>query len=237
VAVIAAIGGPSAPAAKAATTSIPIVFIVGGDPIELGLVNSLNRPSGNITGVTFLSAQLYQKQLGLLREIVPKAALLGVLVNPNNPRGHADVSLIQTAARSLGFEIHVVNAGTDGDLDAAFANLADEHADALIICGDPFFVRANANIAALAAHHTIPAIFGWREFTEAGGLMAYGASLHDAHRQAGIYTGRILRGARPADLPIMQPTKFEFVINLKTAKALGLTIPSGLFAIADEVIE
>jgi putative tryptophan/tyrosine transport system substrate-binding protein len=235
--VIAAIGGPSAPAAKAATATIPIVFSIGGDPVELGLVSSLNRPGGNITGVTFLSAQLYQKQLGLLREVVPNAAVLGILVNLDNPRGKADVNLVQAAARGLSLETHVVNVGIESDLDAAFANLVQKRVDALIIAGDPFLLRASASIAALATRHAIPAIFGWRVFAQAGGLMAYGASLEDAHRQAGIYVGRILRGARPGDLPVMQPTKFDFVINLKTAKALGLAIPSGLLAIADEVIE
>ena len=236
VTVIAAIGGPSAPAAKATTATIPIVFSIGGDPVELGLVSSLNRPSDNITGVTFFAAQLLQKQLGLLREVVPKAVVFGVLVNPNNLRGKADVNFVQEAVRSLGLETHIVNAGTERDFDAAFASLVQRHADALIICGDPFFLRASASIAVLAARHVIPAIFGGR-FAEVGGLMAYGASLKDAHRQAGIYVGRILRGEKPGDLPVMQPTKFDFVINLKTAKALGLTIPSGLLAIADEVIE
>jgi putative ABC transport system substrate-binding protein len=237
VAVIAAIGGPSAPAAKAATATIPIVFSIGGDPVELGLVSSLNRPGGNITGVTFLSAQLYQKQLGLLREVVPKASVLGVLINLENPRGKADVKLLQTDARGLSLETHVVNVGTESDLDAAFANLAQKRVDALIIAGDPFLLRASVSIAALATRYAIPAVFGWRVFAQAGGLMTYGASLEDAYRQAGLYVGRILRGARPGDLPVMQPTKFDFVINLKAAKALGLTIPSGLLAIADEVIE
>ncbi len=234
---IAAIGGPSAPVAKAATATIPIVFSIGGDPIELGLVSSLNHPGGNITGVTFFAAQLYQKQLGLLREVIPKAAMLGFLVNVDNPRAQADVNLVQAAVRGLGLEIYVVNAGTEGDLDAAFSSLVQKRVDALMIAGDPFLLRASARIAALAMHHAIPAIFGSRVFAQAGGLMTYGTSLTDAHRQAGIYVGRILRGARPGDLPVMQPTKFDFVINLKTAKMLALAIPSGLFAIADEVIE
>ncbi len=237
VAVVAAIGGPSAPVAKAATATIPIVFSIGGDPIELGLVSSLNHPGGNITGVTFFAAQLYQKQLGLLREVIPKAAMLGFLVNVNNPRAKADVNLVQAAVRGLGLEIYVVNAGTEGDLDAAFTSLVQKRVDALMIAGDPFLLRATARIAALAMQHAIPAIFGSRVFAQVGGLMTYGTSLADAHRQAGIYVGRILRGARPGDLPVMQPTKFDFVINLKTAKMLALAIPSGLLAIADEVIE
>ena len=237
VAVIAAIGGLSAPAAKVATATIPIVFSIGGDPVELGLVSSLNRPGGNITGATFFAAQLLQKQVGLLRELLPKAAVLGVLVNPNNPRAQADVSSVQAAARSLGFEVHAVNASTEHDLDTAFASLHRRRADALIICGDAFVLRASTGIAALAARHAVPAIFASREYAEAGGLMVYGASLTDSHRQAGIYAGRILKGEQPGDLPVMQPAKFEFVINLKAAKALGLAIPPTLLALADEVIE
>ena len=237
VAVIAAIGGLSAPAAKAATAIIPIVFSIGGDPVELGLVGSLNRPGGNITGVTFFAAQLLQKQVGLLHELVPKAAVLGVLVNPNNPRARADAISVQLAARQLGLETHVVNAGTERDLDAAFASLARRQAGALIVGGDALFLRATAGIAVLAARHTIPAIFASREYVDAGGLMIYGASLTDSHRQAGIYAGRILKGEKPGELPVMQPTKFEFVINLKAAKAMGLAIPATLLALANEVIE
>jgi putative tryptophan/tyrosine transport system substrate-binding protein len=237
VAVIAALGGFSAQAAKATTATIPIVFSIGGDPVEVGLVDSLNRPGGNITGVTFFAAQLLQKQVGLLRELVPKAAVLGFLVNPSNPRAQADVTSVQAAARSLGLETHVVNAGTERDLDEAFASLVRRHADALIIGGDQFILRASTSIAALAARHAIPEIFASREYAEAGGVMTYGASVTDSFRQAGVYTGRILKGEKPGDLPVMQPTKFEFVINLKTAKALGLAIPPTLLATADEVIE
>lgn len=235
--VFAALGGLPAAVAKAATTTIPIVFSIGGDPIELGLVGSLNRPEGNVTGVTFFAAQLLQKQVGLLRELVPKAAVLGFLVNPDNPRRQADVASIEAAARSLSLKTYVVNAGTERDLDAAFASLVRAHADALIIGGDAFAFRARTSIAALAAHHALPAIFWSREYAQAGGLMTYGASVADAYRQAGVYAGRILKGEKPRDLPVMQPTKFEFVINLKTAKTLGLDFHPQLLARADEVIE
>ena len=202
VAVIAAIGGPSAAAAKAATATIPIVFSIGGDPVELGLVSSLNRPGGNITGVTFFAAQLLQKELGLLREVVPNATVVGALVNPSNPRSGVDASLVQEAARSVGLDTYIVSAGTQEGLDAAFAKSAQRRVDALIIAGDPFFLRARNGIAALAVRHAIPAIFGSGEFAQAGGLMAYGASLADAHRLAGIYAGRILRGEKAGDLPV-----------------------------------
>ena len=237
VSVIAALGGLPAHAAKAVTATIPIVFSIGGDPVEVGLVSSLNRPGGNITGATFFAAQLLQKQVGLLRELVPKAAVLGVLVNLSNPRAPADVTSVQAAARSLGLETHVVNAGTERDLDAAFASLVRGQADALIIVGDAFLHRERTSIAPLVARHAIPAIFWSREYAKAGGLMTYGASVSDSYRQAGVYTGRILKGEKPADLPVLQPTKFELVINLKTARTLGLTIPSGVLSIADEVIE
>jgi ABC-type uncharacterized transport system substrate-binding protein len=237
VALIAALGGPSAPAAKVATATIPIVFSIGGNPVELGLVDSLNRPGGNITGVTFFAAQLLQKQVGLLRELVPKASVLGVLVNSSNPRAKADVASVQAAARSVALETHIVNAGTERDLDTAIASLVQRRVEALLIGGDPFILRACTEIAALTTRHAIPAIFASREYAEAGGLMTYGASVTDAFRQAGVYTGRILKGEKPSDLPVMQPTKFEFVINLKTAKALGLAIPPTLLALADEVIE
>ena len=237
VAVIAALGGLPAQAAKAATATIPIVFSIGGDPIEVGLVSNLNRPGGNITGVTFFAAQLLQKHVGLLRELVPKAAVLGVLVNPGNPRTPADVTSAQAAARSLGLETHVVNAGTEREFDAAFASLIGVHADVLLIVGDAFLHRASASVARLAARHAIPAITWSRVYADAGGLMTYGASVSDSYRQAGVYTGRILKGEKPGDLPVMQPTKFELVLNLKTAKALGLAIPQTLLALANEVIE
>ena len=238
VSVIAALSGPSASAAKAATAVIPIVFSIGGDPVEVGLVGRLNRPGGNITGATFFAAQLLQKQAGLLRELIPKAAVLGFLVNPDNPRAKADVTSVEAAAHSLGLTTHIVKASAERDLDSAFASLVRGQADALIIGGDTFILRAITNIAALAARHAIPAVFGSsREYLEAGGLMTYGARLEDARRQAGIYTGRILKGEKPGDLPVIQPTKFEFVLNLRTAKTLGLSVSSGVLSIADRVIE
>jgi putative ABC transport system substrate-binding protein len=236
VMVIAALSGFAAYAAKAATTTIPIVFSIGGDPVELGLVGSLNRPGGNVTGATFFAAQLLQKQIGLLHELVPKAAVLGFLVNPDNPRAPADVGRVQVAARSLGLETHVVNAATERDIDAAFASLA-RRADALIVGGDALSSRASTSIAALAVRHAIPMICGTREIAEAGGLMSYAASRTDAYRQNGIYVGRILKGEKPGDLPVMQPTKYELVFNLKSAKALGIEIPPRLLFTADEVIE
>ncbi len=237
VAVIAALGGPAAAAAKAATATIPIVFSIGGDPVELGLVPNINRPGGNITGATFFAKQLLQKQVGILHDLVPKASALGVLINPNNWRHQADAGEIQAAADALGLDVHLANAGSERDLDAAFAGLVQRHAQALIIAGDAFFFRITTRLLALAEQHSVPAIFGSREFVDAGGLISYAASLADAHRQAGIYVGRILKGAKPGDLPVTQVTKFELVINLKTAKTLGLTIPPGVLAIADEVIE
>jgi putative ABC transport system substrate-binding protein len=237
VAVIAALGGPAAAAAKAATATIPIVFSVGGDPVELGLVPNINRPGGNITGVTFFAKQLLQKQVGILHDLVPKASVLGVLINPDNWRHQADAGEVQAAARTLGFDVHIANAGSERDLDAAFASLVQRHARALVIAGDAFFFRVSTRLVALAEQHSVPAIFGSREFADAGGLMSYGASLADAHRQAGIYVGRILKGEKPGDLPVMQPSKFELVINLKAAKALGLDVPLHLQQLADEVIE
>jgi putative ABC transport system substrate-binding protein len=237
VAVMAALGGLSAPAAKAATTIIPIVFSIGGDPVELGLVSNLSRPGGNITGVTFFAAELLQKQVGLVRELVPTASSLGVLVNPKNPRHKADAAKVQAAAEPLGLKTHVVNAGTELDLVSAFGILAQQQVGALIVCGDAFFLRAVTGIAVLAARYAIPSIFATRDFVEVGGLMAYGANLNEAHRQNGIYVGRILKGEKAGDLPIVQPTKFELVINLKTARTIGLAIPNSLLALADEVIE
>jgi putative ABC transport system substrate-binding protein len=237
VAVIAALGGPSAPAAKATTVTIPIVFMIGGDPVELGLVRTLNRPDGNITGVTNFTAQLLQKQVGLLHELVPNAAVIGLLNNPNNRRAEADATNVEAAAHTLGLDIHVVDASNEGDFDIAFASLLQGRAGALLVGGDPLFTQASPTLAELAARYAIPAIYGPRDYAEAGGLMSYGASLADSFRQAGIYTGRILKGEKPGDLPILQPTKFDLIINLKTAKALGLSIPSTLLALADEVIE
>ena len=237
VAVIAALGGVSAKEAKAATASIPIVFTVGGDPVELGLVASLNNPGGNMTGVTFFAARLVQKQAGVLHDLVPKATLLGILINPNNPRHPTDAADLQVAARTLGLDVHVVKAGSERDLDAGFAGLMERNARALVIAGDAFFFFQRDQIVALAAHHAIPTIYSTREYVVAGGLMSYAASLKDSHRQAGIYAARIVKGEKPGDLLVMQPSKFELVINLKTAKVLGLDIPPTLIALADEVIE
>jgi ABC-type uncharacterized transport system substrate-binding protein len=237
VPVIAALGGPAAAAAKAATGTIPIVFSVGGDPVELGLVPNINRPGGNITGVTFFAKQLLQKQVGILHDLVPKASVLGVLINPNNWRHQADAGEVQAAARTLGLNVHIANASSERDLDAAFASLVQRHARALVIAGDAFFFRVSTRLVALAEQHSVAAMFGTREFVDAGGLMSYAASLADAHRQAGVYVGRILKGEKPGDLPVMQPSKFELVINLKAAKALGLDVPLHLQQLADEVIE
>jgi putative ABC transport system substrate-binding protein len=225
VAVIAALGGVPAKDAKAATATIPIVFSVGGDPVELGLVASFNRPGGNLTGVTFFAAQLLQKQVGIVHDLVPKATTIGLLVNPNNPRHQADIGDVQAAGGTLGLKVEVAKAGSERDLDAAFVRLVQRNARALILAGDAFFLFEREQIAALAAHHAIPAMYNSRDFVAAGGLISYGASLTDAAHQAGIYAARIVKGEKPSNLPVMQPTKFELVINLKTAKALGLTVP------------
>jgi putative tryptophan/tyrosine transport system substrate-binding protein len=224
-AVIIAGGDASAHAAKAATTSIPIVFATGEDPVKVGLVASLNRPGSNLTGISFYnSADLHSKQLEFLREVVPKAAVIGLLVNP-------------TQARALGQQILIVNASSERDFDIAFATLAQQRAGALLIAGNAFFTGQRDRLVALAARFALPAIYTLREFVAAGGMMSYGGSLTDAYRQVGVYAGRILRGEKPADLPVTLPTKFELVMNLKTVKALGLTVPDKLLALADDVIE
>jgi putative ABC transport system substrate-binding protein len=237
VTVIAATGTPAALAAKAATVTIPIVFETAGDPIKLGLVASLNRPGGNITGVTQLSSELVSKRLGLLHDVIPTATIIGLLLNPNDPRAETQSSDMQQAARSLRLQIHVLNASTEGEISTAFASLVQLRAGALIVGPSDLFRRRHEQFVTLAARQGLPTIYQYREYVAAGGLMSYGASLTDAYRLSGVYTGRIIKGARPVDLPVLQPTKFELVINLKTAKALGLTIPPGVLAIADEVIE
>jgi len=237
VTVIAAHDTPSSIVAKAATTTIPIVFASGGDPVKLGLVASLNRPGGNVTGVTFVTAELGAKQLGLLHELQPGAVRVGVLVDPNFALTQSFVSDVQVAALSIGKQIEVLEAPTGHDIDTAFASLAQKPIDALSVGPGPLLDNRRVQLATLAAYHRVPAIYPLRVFAEAGGLMSYGTSITDAYRQAGVYTGRILKGEKPADLPVMQSIKFEFVINLNTARAFGLTFPPGLLAIADEVIE
>jgi putative tryptophan/tyrosine transport system substrate-binding protein len=238
VAVIVASGGePAALAAKAATSTIPIVFVIGGDPVKVGLVASLNRPGANITGVTLLTNSIEAKRLGLLRELVPNATTLAMLVNPTFPTAETQVSDAQVAARTFGQQIHVLNVSNERDFDAVFASLAQLRADALLVSSDPFLNSRRDQIVARVAQQALPAIYEWREFAAAGGLMSYGTSLSATYRQVGVYTGRVLKGEKPSDMPVIQPTKFELVINLKTAKTLGLTLPSGVLSIADEVIE
>ena len=238
VAVIAATGGSiSAQAATAATATIPIVFNVGDDPIKLGLVVSFNRPGGNTTGVSTLSPALEPKRLGLLRELVPHAAIIAVLLNPTNPDAELQRRDVQAAATAVGQQLRIFNASTESDLDAVFASLVRQRADALLVGNDVFFTNRRGQIVALAARHAVPTIYAFRSFAESGGLMSYSTSLVEVYRQIGLYAGRILRGAKPADLPVVQPTKFELVINLRTAKALGVKISDNLLSLADEVIE
>jgi putative tryptophan/tyrosine transport system substrate-binding protein len=237
VAVIAATTTPAALAAKAATPSIPIVFETAGDPIKLGLVDSLNRPGRNVTGVTQLNSELVSKRLGLLHDLIPTATIIGLLLNPNDPRAETQSGDMQEAAHALGLQIHIVNAGTEDEIDSAFATLARLRAGALIVGTGEFFNSRPEQLAELAARHAMPTFYQLRQFAAAGGLISYGTSITDAYRQAGVYTGRILKGEKPSDLPVLRPTKFELIINLKTAKALRLTIPPGVLAIADEVIE
>ena len=229
--------GPSISAAMAATAVIPIVFSTGADPVQLGFVASLNRPGGNVTGVTFLVNTIGAKRLELLNELVPAATLIGFLVDPTNPASEAETRDMQTAADTLGRILLVVKASTESELDAAFAIFVQARIDALIVAGEAFFLSRRDQLVALAARHAIPTMYHLREVAVAGGLMSYGTSIRDAYRQAGVYIGKILKGAKPADLPVEQSVKFELVINLKAAKALGLTIPPAMLTNADEVIE
>jgi putative ABC transport system substrate-binding protein len=238
VTVITATGGePSALAAKAATATIPIIFTLGGDPVAAGLVASLNRPGGNLTGMTIMALQMGPKRLELLRQLLPNATAMTVLINPAFPTTSAEARELQDAARSLGLQINVQNASTESQIDTAFTTIVQQRASALIVATDPFLLGQRDQLVRLAARHAIPTMYFLREFVEAGGLMSYGPNIANEYRQAGVYTGRVLKGEKPADLPVMQPTKFDLVINLKTTKALGLTMPQNLLVAADEVIE
>jgi putative ABC transport system substrate-binding protein len=237
VAVLFASPIPAALAAKAATTTTPIVFAIGSDPVETGLVSSLNRPGGNVTGATFLSVELGAKRLELLRDLVPKIASIALLVNPHNPNAAPQTKDMKVATTALGLQLHVLSAGSQSDLDNAFATLVRQRTDALVVSADPFFISHRDQLVALALRHSMPTIYYAREFAEAGGLISYASSFADSFRQAATYVGRILKGEKPADLPVQQPTKFDLVINLKAAKALGLEIPLTVIARADEVIE
>jgi putative ABC transport system substrate-binding protein len=238
VTVIAATGGNvSGLAARAATRTIPIVFIVGDDPVKLGLVTSLNRPGGNATGMSVFTTELGTKRLELLHELVPKGTIIGFLINPNYHGSAREAGVVQAAARDLGRQVFVLNASDESDIDAVFASLAQQQVGALLVDADTLFVSRRDQLVALAARHSMPAIYDLRDFVVAGGLMSYGTSLADAYHQVGVYTARILKGAQAADLPVQQAVKIELIINLKTAKALGLTFPLSLLGRADEVIE
>ena len=238
VAVIVAAGGTaSALAAKSATTTIPIVFIVAEDPVGVGLVASLARPGGNLTGINFFSAELVAKRLELLRELVPAATRVAVLVNPAGPGHEITLRDVEPAARAMGLQIQVLNASTSSEINAAFATFVRERPDAVFVSLDVFFISRRAQLVNLASRHALPATFSNRDCAEIGGLMSYGASITDAYRQTGVYSGRILKGAKPADLPVVQATKFELVINAETARMLGLIVPPSLLATADELIE
>jgi putative ABC transport system substrate-binding protein len=238
VAVIVTPGGVPTQAAKAATATIPIVFGVGEDPVQLGLVATLARPGGNATGINFFSQEVVAKRLRLLHELVPKAACIAVLVNPGNAAINKSAILnVQDAASTTGLQIQIINAGTIGEIDAAFAALSRERVDALFVAPDAFFISRAVQLATLTARDRIPAAYAVREHVAAGGLMSYGADFTDSLREAGVYTGKILKGAKPADLPVLQSTKFEFVINLQTARSLGIEVPARLLFMADEVFE
>ena len=238
VTVIVTIGGDnSIRAAKAASTTISVVFVTGFDPVAAGFIASLNRPGGNLTGVNFLVVLTVAKRLGLLNELAPAAARIGMLVNPDNPNAESTMGDAQAAAETLGKKLVVFKARTERDLDTAFATFVEQKVEAVLVESDPFFLARREQVVALAARYALAAIYAFREFATVGGLMSYGTSLSNAYHQAGVYAARILKGEKPADLPVMQPTKFELVINLKTVRALGFTIPAGVLAIADEVIE
>ena len=238
VAVLVAVGGdPSAMAAKAATTTIPIVATFAGDPVKQGLVASLNRPGGNVTGISNLVTTLEPKRFGLLRELLPQAAMVGILINPNYPTAASQLSEMQEAAHAAGVRSQAIRASTDGEIDSAFEEIAQLRIPSLAVAADPFLLARRDKLVILAAKHKVPAIYGFREYAVAGGLMSYGIDLSDVYRQLGVYSGQVLKGAKPDNLPVMQPTKFELVINLKTAKTLDLTVPPALLAVADEVIE
>jgi putative tryptophan/tyrosine transport system substrate-binding protein len=238
VTVIAATGGePSALAAKAATATIPIIFTLGGDPVAAGLVASLNRPGGNLTGMTIMALQMGPKRLELLRQLLPNATAMAMLINPALPTSSAEARELQDAARSLGLQMNVQNASTESQIDTAFTTIVEQRASVLIVATDPFLLGQRDQLVRLAARHAIPTMYFLSEFVEAGGLMSYGPNIANEYRQAGVYTGRVLKGEKPADLPVIQPTKFDLVINLKTTKALGLTMPQNLLMAADEVIE
>ena len=238
VAVLVAVGGAtSALAAKKTTSTIPIVFVIGGDPVRLGLSSSLSRPDGNATGMTIISSNLAQKRLGLLRELVPKAAAFAVLINPNTPEGRVQLSDMRAAGQSLGLNLRILEAGDEKAIEDAFATLSRDKVDALLVGSDPVFDVHLDRLVALVAAAALPAIYQFRDYAAAGGLMSYDPDIAEAHRQVGVYTGKILKGAKPADLPIQQPIKFQLVLNLKTAKTLGLEVPANLLARADEVIE
>jgi putative ABC transport system substrate-binding protein len=234
---VSAGGEPAALAAKAATSTIPIVFVIGGDPVKQGLVASLNRPGGNATGTSVLTSTLESKRLGLLRELVPPAATIGILLNPNYSQSESQLRDVQEAARAINLQIHVLRASTDREIDAAFETVAQQHIPALSVAADPFFDTRRDKLVALAVRHAVLTMYHFREFAAAGGLVSYGVDISDAYRLVGVYTGRILKGEKPANLPVVQPTKFELVVNLKTAKALGLAIPESVLLQATEVID
>jgi putative ABC transport system substrate-binding protein len=238
VSVLVATGGePAGMAAKAATSNLPVVFAIGGDPVKVGLVSSLNRPGGNMTGLTQFTEPLEAKRFSLLRELMPAATTIAALINPRVPAAESQLGELRHASAAAGVQLVALTATDESEFDAAFAELVRQRAEALIVCSDPYFNSRRDRLVSLAARHRIPAIYEFREFTAAGGLMSYGASLSDGYRQVGIYTGRILKGAEPAELPVLQPTRFELVINLRTAEALEIELPPSLLARADEVIE